>query len=156
MTELATELQRLRSDFGRSIRWVARRSEELHPADRQLRISHTYLRQIEAGVRTRPSPPKLQTLAEIYGVDYQRLLSLAGYLEKATSGKEGESLSEALYRRLQAEGIRPEYFVHALLDLSSDSLSIVYRLITTLSIQGRGKQRRRQLNVAAGGIEGSC
>ncbi|HJP31737.1 MAG: helix-turn-helix transcriptional regulator [Candidatus Latescibacteria bacterium] len=144
MSELGQELVRLRKNATHSIRWVARRSRELYPETNARHISHTYLRQIEQGLQKHPSPEKLRTLAEIYGADYEILLRLAGYLtESTTSIPHSNALVETVVRRLRAEGIRPEYFLQAVADLSSDSLAIVSRLITTLSIQSKGRKKGR-------------
>jgi len=42
-------------------------------------ISNGYLSQLESGLVKQPSPNHLHKLAEVYGVDYARLMQLAGY-----------------------------------------------------------------------------
>ena len=162
MTDLGRELRRLREGVARSIRWVERRSKQAYPAERGRQISHTYLRQIEEGIQCRPSPGKLRTLAEIYGVEYQHLLTLAGILDSLPADADGtgdpdmaERPVRELCRRLQSQGIRPEYFMKAVTDLPDESLSIVHRLITTLSVQSKAKPRRRQAEMTEGGGEGA-
>lgn len=43
-------------------------------------VSNAYLSQLETGKIQQPSPHVLNTLAEIYNVDYVGLMDLAGYL----------------------------------------------------------------------------
>ena len=81
MTSLGNYLKQLRKQQDRSRRWVERQTRILYPDDRKRQISHSYLRQIEEGLRERLHPLKLQSLAEVYGIDYKKLLEVAGYLE---------------------------------------------------------------------------
>lgn len=46
-------------------------------------VSNAYISQIENGRVLNPSPSILNTLAEIYEVDYIKLMQLAGYLPQA-------------------------------------------------------------------------
>jgi transcriptional regulator with XRE-family HTH domain len=155
MSQLGAYIKHLRAEHDRSRRWVEKRSRELYPQDRERHISHSYLRQIEEGMRDRPNPLKLQTLAEIYGVEYSVLLAVAGYLESQTAapqpgvevagepvegGAKPESRLEAARRLiewLEKRGIHSEYFMNSIMGLSEESLHIVNRLITTLSVQER-------------------
>lgn len=43
-------------------------------------VSNAYLSQIENGKIQRPSPNILYSLANLYGVEYDRLMELAGYI----------------------------------------------------------------------------
>lgn len=43
-------------------------------------VSNAYLSQLENDKISKPSPNILHTLAEIYGVEYNRLMELAGYI----------------------------------------------------------------------------
>ena len=46
-------------------------------------VSNAYLSQLETGKIQQPSPNVLNTLAEIYNIDYTGLMDLAGYLPAA-------------------------------------------------------------------------
>jgi HTH-type transcriptional regulator, competence development regulator len=48
-------------------------------------VSNAYLSQIENDRIQKPSPNVLHTLAEIYGVDYEKLMELAGYITPTKS-----------------------------------------------------------------------
>src|SRR5258705_11038774 len=52
-------------------------------------VSNAYLSQLEKGHISKPSPNVLHTLAEVYGVPYERLMEKAGYIAAAParSGK---------------------------------------------------------------------
>ena len=50
-------------------------------------VSNAYLSQLEPGKILQPSPNVLNTLADIYKIDYVQLMELAGYLP-ATKGRE--------------------------------------------------------------------
>ena len=43
-------------------------------------VSNAYLSQIENDKIKKPSPNVLHTLSEIYGVDYEKLIEMAGYI----------------------------------------------------------------------------
>jgi transcriptional regulator with XRE-family HTH domain len=156
MAKLGMLLKQIREEKDRSKRWVERRSKDLYPEERERHISHTYLRQLEAGTQRRPNPLKLQTLAEVYQVEYRQLLAAVGYLEeeeeKEAVGEDLDGigdrtraeLARKLFARLERQEIRPEYFLNAVLNLSEESLSIVHRLITTLSVQSRRRQTREK------------
>jgi HTH-type transcriptional regulator, competence development regulator len=87
-TALGEELRRLRLKKGVSLREVEKATE----------VSNAYLSQLETGKTEQPSPRVLHKLAEYYGVPYNRLMEIAGYLqpsEKARADKVG-SLQAAL------------------------------------------------------------
>ena len=46
-------------------------------------VSNAYLSQIEQDKIKRPSPNVLYTLAEIYAIDYEKLMEMAGYITPA-------------------------------------------------------------------------
>jgi transcriptional regulator with XRE-family HTH domain len=48
-------------------------------------VSNAYLSQLENGKIAAPSPNVLNTLAEIYGIDYLTLMQLAGYLPSSAT-----------------------------------------------------------------------
>ena len=148
MTPLGPFLKHLRQQHDRSRRWVERKSKELFPRDKVRHISHSYLRQIEEGLREGPNPLKLKTLAKIYRIDYAELLHRAGYLddELATLAQSGQEMAaqsaetrlekaRQLIEHLENQGIRPEFFLNGILGLSAESLQLISRMVTTLSLQ---------------------
>lgn len=46
-------------------------------------VSNAYLSQLETGKIAQPSPNVLNTLSEIYKIDYAQLMELAGYVSPA-------------------------------------------------------------------------
>ena len=76
---LAQELRRARTALDLSLRAV----------EDATGISNAYLSQLERGQVKTPSPQKLEKLATVYGMAYERLLVLAGYLKES-----GESAGE--------------------------------------------------------------
>jgi transcriptional regulator with XRE-family HTH domain len=84
---LAEELKTLR----------AIRKLSLREVEEQTRISNAYLSQLERGEAENPSPDKLQKLAKCYGVPYEHLMKVAGYLRPSAGGKDKRDIS-----RLQA------------------------------------------------------
>jgi len=46
-------------------------------------VSNAYLSQLETGKVENPSPPVLQKLAKTYGLEYEELMRMAGYLDRA-------------------------------------------------------------------------
>lgn len=67
---LSSLLRTLRDAKGASLRDV----------ERETKVSNAYLSQLENGTASRPSADKLYSLAEYYGVPYERLLRAAGYI----------------------------------------------------------------------------
>ena len=53
-------------------------------------ISNAYLSQLETGKIQQPSPNVLNTVADIYKIDYIQLMELAGYLPSANSRESSE------------------------------------------------------------------
>lgn len=51
----------------------------------QKEVSNAYLSQIENDKIKQPSPNILHTLSELYGVKYERLMELAGYIVSTSS-----------------------------------------------------------------------
>ncbi|MBI2108158.1 helix-turn-helix domain-containing protein [Candidatus Woesearchaeota archaeon] len=142
MSDLGDYLRQSREHTDRSRRWVERQSRELYPDDTERQISFAYLRQIEEGRIRRPNPLKLQTLARIYGVDYMRIYSIAGYLDDemqrmaARASTDGlESNLETVMRMnefLESRGIVPEDFIRNLMLLSPNSFHIISDLLRVL------------------------
>ena len=71
MTVLGDRLAEARQGRGWALREVERRTG----------IHNAHLSQIENGGIARPNPNVLWTLAELYEIDYQELLRLAGHVE---------------------------------------------------------------------------
>lgn len=53
-------------------------------------VSNAYLSQIETGKIQQPSPNVLHALAELYAVNFENLMDLAGYITSSTKRGEGE------------------------------------------------------------------
>ena len=70
LIELGEELHESRESRGLS----------LHAVAQSAKISAAYLHKLEKGVVKSPSPRVLRRLAGVLGVDYLRLMQLAGYL----------------------------------------------------------------------------
>lgn len=51
-------------------------------------VSNAYLSQIENNKIQKPSPNILHSLARLYGIDYENLMEMAGYIVSARSGAE--------------------------------------------------------------------
>lgn len=68
--KLGEVLKSARLASGRSLREV----------ERGTGISNGYLSQLESDAVKQPSPHHLHKLADFYGVDYSRLMDLAGYI----------------------------------------------------------------------------
>lgn len=69
---LGQYLQSIREDRRMTLRQVEEATEK--------EISNAYLSQIEQDKIKKPSPNILNTLAEIYGIDYPNLMEMAGYI----------------------------------------------------------------------------
>lgn len=74
---LSQYLASIRLDRKMSLRQVEEASDKA--------VSNAYLSQLETGKIVQPSPAVLNTLAEIYKIDYVQLMQLAGYLPAAKS-----------------------------------------------------------------------
>lgn len=158
MSDLGTYLRQLREQKERSRRWTERQSRLLFPKEKARQISHAYLRQIEEGKRINPNPLKLKTLAELYGVDYRQVLAAAGYLESEITGlalpETGTALEPKLelarkvIEFLESKGIHSEYFMNSVLGLNDESVHVINRLITTLSIQEKKLREKEVLEEA--------
>jgi len=53
-------------------------------------VSNAYLSQIETGKIKKPSPNVLHALSEIYGISYEQLMEMAGYITVAKSRSESQ------------------------------------------------------------------
>jgi HTH-type transcriptional regulator, competence development regulator len=98
IVNLSKTLQDIRKMRGHSLRQV----------EEGTGISNAYLSQLERGDASKPSPDKLQALAEFYQVPYTDLMREAGYLEKAgESGRAPESTG-AIQAALMSTKLTPE------------------------------------------------
>lgn len=77
---LGKYLASIRADRGLTLRQVEEATNK--------EVSNAYLSQIENDKIKKPSPNVLHALAEIYGIDYEQLMEMAGYIT-STRG-EGE------------------------------------------------------------------
>jgi transcriptional regulator with XRE-family HTH domain len=68
----------------------------LREVERRTGIHNAHLSQIETGAIERPAPNMLWALAEVYGLDLQDLLRLAGHVEAAPSATPGSVVGAAL------------------------------------------------------------
>ncbi|MGD9668850.1 MAG: helix-turn-helix domain-containing protein [Hyphomicrobiaceae bacterium] len=53
-------------------------------------VSNAYLSQIETEKIKKPSPNILHALAELYAIDYENLMQMAGYITASAARKSGE------------------------------------------------------------------
>ncbi|AVH47415.1 helix-turn-helix domain-containing protein [Staphylococcus haemolyticus] len=58
------------------------RNYTLQQAAYKTGLSHTYISQLERGLRATPVPEDLRKIAKGFRVDYNFLMSLAGYIDK--------------------------------------------------------------------------
>ncbi len=85
-TDLGDKLAAAREEKKWSLREVERRTG----------IHNAHLSQIETGTIERPAPNVLWALAEVYDLDLQDLLRLAGHVEAAASATPGSVVGAAL------------------------------------------------------------
>src|ERR1017187_7552855 len=85
-TALGQKLAQARAEKGWSLR----------EAERRTGIHNAHLSQIETGGIERPAPNVLWALAEVYGLDLQELLRLAGHVEAAASATPRSVVGAAL------------------------------------------------------------
>jgi HTH-type transcriptional regulator, competence development regulator len=83
---LGAALRRARADCGLSLRDVERRTG----------IRNAHLSQIETDTIAKPEMAILWDLASLYGIDFARLLALAGHAGGASSGSQRRRVTVAL------------------------------------------------------------
>jgi len=81
---------------GRLAQARAEKGWSLREAERRTGIHNAHLSQIETGAIERPAPNVLWALAEVYGLDLQELLRLAGHVEAAAKATPGSVVGAAL------------------------------------------------------------
>jgi HTH-type transcriptional regulator, competence development regulator len=103
------------------------RGHSLRAVEEATGISNTYLSQLERGDAQKPSPDKLQALAEFYKVPYTDLLRDAGYLQKNENkaGKGNVTHTTAVQAALMSA------------DLSADEEEQVVKYIQFLRFQAK-------------------
>jgi transcriptional regulator with XRE-family HTH domain len=77
---LGQYLESIRKDRGMTLRQVEEGTNK--------EVSNAYLSQIEQNKIQKPSPNILHALAEIYAIDYEKLMEMAGYI--APSKRRGD------------------------------------------------------------------
>lgn len=96
---LGQYLASIRLDRKMSLRQVEEASDK--------EVSNAYLSQLETGKIQQPSPMVLNTLADIYGIDYLQLMDLAGYLpadrDRHSSQRHGRAATFAEHNLTQDE-----------------------------------------------------
>lgn len=107
-TELGRLLKKERLRRGWSLREVERRTQ----------IANAHLSQIETGAIERPDVGVLWTLANAYGVDFAKLMQMAGHVQPKGSRGRGRSLAGAA--------------LHAVGDLSPTEERQLLRFMETL------------------------
>lgn len=73
--ELTELLLKLRKERGLSLKQVAYKTG----------LSHTYISQLERGLRSTPVPEDLRKIAKGLRIDYNHLMELAGYIDKKST-----------------------------------------------------------------------
>jgi len=81
-TELGKYLNTIRKDRGFTLRQVQEATNN--------EVSNAYLSQVETGKVKQPSPNMLHSLAELYSVEYTKLMGLAGYIKDSLSRNDTE------------------------------------------------------------------
>jgi transcriptional regulator with XRE-family HTH domain len=71
-TTLGQYLESIRQDRGMTLRQVEEGTNK--------EVSNAYLSQIEQNKIQKPSPNILHALSEIYAIDYEKLMEMAGYI----------------------------------------------------------------------------
>ena len=106
---LGQELRRLRAHRGMTLR----------QAELKTGISNAYLSQLETGRVDSPSPAILQKLADAYGVGYEALMQIAGYLSLSAQPRDvllsHRSADKDFVRELAADIEAESYEGHQLL-----------------------------------------
>lgn len=107
------------------------KKESLRQVEKLTGISNGFLSQLETGKVAKPAPHVLHKLSTHYGVPYQRLMELAGYLKKASGDENLESLTP-----LQVE------LMHEGEDLTSEEMKAVAAFIRFIRAERESRNRR--------------
>ncbi len=121
----------MNSKLGDKLRQIRKlKGFSLREVESKTGISNAYLSQLERGSASNPSPKKLKSLAECYGIPYADLLSLAGYLPKDNEIQQGLFASSVDARSNTALGSAIKNA-----ELSEEEESLVAQYITFLKSQ---------------------
>jgi transcriptional regulator with XRE-family HTH domain len=93
MSELGDLLARERNRRGWSLREAERRSG----------IHNAHLSQLEKGVIAKPAPAMVHTLADVYGLDFRKLMRLAGHTQGAAGGNAAAAIAFRTVQELPAK-----------------------------------------------------
>lgn len=118
--EFGKYLQQLRLDKGLSIRQLASLSK----------VSHSYLSQVENGVRGIPSPDVLKKLAQPLGITYEELMQAAGYIEEII---DHGGYAEVLYRDGAGNLVDSTQRIKEMQDIDREWANTAYRVAKELS-----------------------
>lgn len=118
--EFGKYLQQLRLDKGLSIRQLANLSK----------VSHSYLSQVENGVRGIPSPDVLKKLAQPLGITYEELMQAAGYIEEII---DHGGYAEVLYRDGAGNLVDSTQRIKEMQDIDREWANTAYRVAKELS-----------------------
>ena len=121
---LGAELSRMRLKKGVSLRAVQAATN----------ISNAYISQLERGVATNPTPAKLKSLADYFGVPYLDLLGYAGYLPSGVA-ENPLTLIASSENQIMQDSPLPV----SLGDLSDDEKDLVFQYIEFLKSRRRTK-----------------
>ena len=121
---LGTELSRMRLKKGVSLRAVQAATN----------ISNAYISQLERGVATNPTPAKLKSLADYFGVPYLDLLGYAGYLPSGVAENPLPLIASSENQIMQDSPLPV-----SLADLSDDEKDLVFQYIDFLKSRRRTK-----------------
>ncbi len=122
--EFGKYLQQLRLDKGLSIRQLANLSK----------VSHSYLSQVENGVRGIPSPDVLKKLAQPLGITYEELMQAAGYIEEII---DHGGYAEVLYRDGAGNLVDSTQRIKEMQDIDREWANTAYRVAKELSSADR-------------------
>lgn len=117
-------------------------------------ISHTYLSQIETGKRSVPSPEIIRKLAKTLQVDYNEMLTVAGYLDAESDKNERFktiSLEEALQELLNSDHVMFNGLPVGELDeeTKEDLKTAVLAIMEYKAKHGKSQQQPKKVAAAA-------
>ena len=101
------------------------RGHSLRAVEEATGISNAYLSQLERGDAQKPSPDKLEALANFYDVPYTDLMRAAGYLRSEKSSSHGGKGTSAIQAALMS------------VDLTSEEEEQVVKYIQFLRFQNK-------------------
>lgn len=111
-----------------------RGKESLRDAAKRIGLSHSYLSILEKGIDPRsnapakPSPDTLKLISEAYNYPYEKLLQLAGYIEKSNIYNENEEF-EYYRQKIITEFPNIDLMFKEMSTLTAEDLKDVYEYI---------------------------